>query len=269
MKISNLHSLVRFVVLLSATALISIAEAQPVISNVYPNGTNMFQPSSTLSFTASSPAGITNVTVGLTVTSLYKGTSFLKNLTAASGLTIIGPTTSLSVSAALTSNTLYSAAIQIRDANGAVANQTVTFDTINPSYTWEAEDWDYDGGQYIDNPQTNAYAGRTTGVGDAQNSNGGAAYRPINPGLSTEGIGSPETSYRRLQYIGSGLTDYDVGFTDGGDFGQYTRHYPTGTYNLFARAAGGNGARTESADITVVSGSTAITGTSPYKFGVK
>src|SRR5882672_1829369 len=90
MKISNLHSLVRFIVLLSAMALISIAEAQPVISNVYPNGTNMFQPSSTLSFTASSPAGVTNITVGLTVTSLYKGTSFLRNLTAVNGLTITG-----------------------------------------------------------------------------------------------------------------------------------------------------------------------------------
>lgn len=254
--------------LLSTAAIVNTARAQAVISNVYPNGTNMFQPSSTLTFTASSPAGITNVTVSLTVNSLYKGTSFLKNLTATSGLTITGPSTSRSVSAVLTSNTLYSAAIQIKDANGTVANQTVTFDTIDPTYTWEAEDWDYDGGQYIDNPQTNAYAGRTTGAGDAQNSNGGAAYRPINPGLSTEGIGSPETEYRRLAYIGTGQTDYDVGFTDGGDFGQYTRHYPAGTYNLFVRAAGGNGARTESADITVVAGAANISGSGPYKFGV-
>ena len=37
--------------------------------------------------------------------------------------------------------------------------QPSSFDTYNPSYTWEAEDYDHDGAQFIDNPQTNAYAG--------------------------------------------------------------------------------------------------------------
>src|SRR5262245_43407427 len=81
MKISNL----RLFTLLASALLAGVAKAQPAISNVYPNGTNMFQPSTTLSFTASSPAGVTNATVALTVTSLYKGTSFVKNLTASSG----------------------------------------------------------------------------------------------------------------------------------------------------------------------------------------
>ncbi|MEJ0090945.1 MAG: hypothetical protein WDM80_14535 [Limisphaerales bacterium] len=250
----------------------SAVQAQSSITGVYPNGANMFQPSSTLSFTASSPAGVTNVTVQLTVTSLYSGQSFLKNLASGNGLTITGPNTGLSVSATLSSNTLYSAVIQVKDANGSVASQTVKFDTITPSYTWEAEDYNYGGGLFIDNPQTNAYAGLVANAGDAQNSNGGASYRPINPGLSTEGIGSPETSYKRVQYL-TGQQDYDVGFTDGGDYGNYTRHYPAGVYNLFVRAAGGNGAHTESADITVVGGSAVISspgaGASPYKFGVK
>src|SRR6266404_5684020 len=137
MKTPSIKSLIRFTALLSGMAFIGITQAQSVISNVYPNGTNLFQPSPTLTFTASSSAGITNVTVGLTVKSLYTGQSFLKNLTAANGLTITGPTTSLSVSAALTSNTLYSAVIQIADANGSAASQTVNFDTITPSFTWE------------------------------------------------------------------------------------------------------------------------------------
>jgi len=38
-----------------------------------------------------------------------------------------------------------------------------------------------------------------------------------------------------VQYIGSGQSDYDIGFTDGGDFGNYTRHYPAGTYNIYMR----------------------------------
>ncbi len=269
MKTPSIKSLIQFTALLSGMAFIGTTHAQSVISNVYPNGTNLFQPSSTLTFTASAPAGVTNVTVGLTVKSLYTGQSYLKNLTAANGLTITGPTTSLSVSAVLISNTLYTAAIQIADANGNVANQNVTFDTIAPSYTWEAEDWDYTdtntsiSGLYIDNPQTNAYRGRPTTV-EASNNNGPGAYRPSVPGLSTENA----SDIPRLPYIGTSMTDYDVGWTDGGEFGNYTRHYPAGTYNLFARASGGNGPRTESTDITVLSGTAVISGTGPYKFGV-
>ena len=110
-----------------------MVKAASAIANVYPNGTNMFQPSATLSFTASSSAGVSNVTVNLTVTSVYKGTSFLKVLTAANGLTITGPATSENVSAVLASNTLYSAVIQVTDTNGSIASQTVTFDTIKPA----------------------------------------------------------------------------------------------------------------------------------------
>src|SRR6185312_12047789 len=73
----------------------SPSQAQSSISGVYPNGTNMFQPSATLSFTASSPAGVTNVTVKLMVTSLYTGQSFVRNLSSASGggLVVTGPAT--------------------------------------------------------------------------------------------------------------------------------------------------------------------------------
>ncbi len=242
-------------------------QAQSSITGVYPNGANMFQPSATLSFTAGSPAGVTNVTVGLTVTSLQTGQSFLKSLTAVNGLIITGPTTGLSVSAVLNSNTLYSAVITVKDATGNTASQTVTFDTISPVYTWEAEDYNYGGGLFIDNPQTNAYAGLVANSGDSQNSNGNADYRPINPGLSTEGNGDQP----RIPWIGSGKTDYDVGFTDGGDYGNYTRTFPAGTYNLFARVSGGNGPQTESGDIVVVSGNVTIGGggSSPYKFGTK
>ncbi len=242
----------------------------------------MFQPSTTLSFTASSPAGVTNVTVQLTVTSMYTGNSFLKNLNSKNGLTITGPSTGESVSAVLASNTLYSAVIQVQDATGNTVNQTVVFDTITPVYTWEAEDWDYTSngvsGLFIDNPQTNGYAGLDTTAGvDAQNSNGNAStYRPGNTenghgGLYTETTGSPESNYKRLSYIGTGKTDYDVGFTDPGDFGNYTRHYPAGTYNLFVRAAGGNGPKVNSGNISVQSGTASITGLAagPYKFGVK
>ena len=279
---SKLFAFAGAALIAGGVALCGQVRAQSSITGLYPNGTNMFQPSSTLSFTASSAAGVTNVTVHLTVTSLYTGQSFIRNLSSTSGLTITGPNTGESVSANLNSNTLYSAVIQVQDATGNTASQTISFDTITPSYTWEAEDWNYTSngvsGLFIDNLQTNAYAGLdTTDNTDAHNSNGNpSTYRPGfadngHGGLYTENTGSPESNYRRLQYIGTGKQDYDVGFTDNGDFGNYTRTFPAGTYNLFVRAAGGNGAKTESADISVVSGTATINSpaSAPYKFGVK
>lgn len=261
-------------VLAAACALFSSASlrAQSTITGLYPNGTNLFQPSSTLSFTANSPAGVTNVTVQLTVTSLYTGQSFIRNFSSSGGLTITGPNTGELVTAPLASNTIYSAAITVKDANGNTASQTVNFNTITPSYTWEAEDWDYTdtntsiANLYIDNPQTNAYKGLATTV-EGSNNNGPGAYRPSVPGPSTETAGD----IPRLPYINTGFTDYDVGWTDGGEFANFTRHFPAGTYNLFARAAGGNGAKTESADVSVIGGTATITGSAsgPYKFGVK
>jgi hypothetical protein len=251
-------------VLLCGTA--ARTQASPVIANTYPNGAYQFQSTNSLAFNVNSSVAVTNVTVLLNVTPLGGGT-FIKTITTANGLIITGPATGLSVTAPLSTNTVYIATITATDANGNSSVSTVNFDTISPSYTFEAEDWDYNGGQFIDNPQTNAYAGLGSTSSDSSNNNGGNSYRPVNPGLSTE----PNGDTPRAPWIGSGLTDFDVGFTDGGDFGNYTRHYPAGTYNLYARASGGNGVRTESADISVVAGTASITsaGSSPYKYGVQ
>ncbi len=241
-------------------------QASPVIANTYPNGAYQFQATNSLAFNVNSSVTVTNIKVLLNVTPLG-GSSFIKTITTANGLIISGPPASLIVTAPLSTNTVFTATITAIDANGDSTVSSVSFDTISPSYTFEAEDWDHDGGQFIDNPQTNGYAGLGSTSTDSSNNNGGNSYRPINPGLSTE----PNGDTPRAPWIGSGLTDFDVGFTDGGDFGNYTRHFPAGTYNLYARAAGGNGPKTESADVSVVAGSATIAsaGGSPYKFGVQ
>lgn len=283
MKRPTLKSLTRSAVLLAGLT-VAAAEAQPTITDVYPNGANLFQPSETLSFLASSTLGVTNVTVQLTTTSLTTGQSFIRNLNSANGLTITGPSTGYSVSASLASNTLYSAVIHVTDADGISADSTVSFNTINPSYTWEAEDWDYTSngvsGLFIDNPQTNGYAGLlTTDNVDAHNGNGPSPYRiggdAGGGGLATETVQNPEADHLRVQYVGTGNTnkDYDIGYTDGGDFGNYTRHFPAGTYNIFVRASGGNGPRDSAATMSVVSGTATLSGvdsgTGPFRFAIQ
>ncbi|MDB6016283.1 MAG: hypothetical protein JWR19_772 [Pedosphaera sp.] len=276
----NGHQILRTKLLTLFTAVFAVVsilfysgtvQAQSSISSIYPDGNYQFEPSGALSFTANSPAGITNVTVQLTVTSLYSGQSLIKNLTAVNGLTITGPTTGLSVSAVLKTNTLYSAVIQVKDANGSVASRTVSFDTIAPAYTWEAEDYDYTNGQFFANPQTNAYAGYGAIDGtDCHNHSGGNnGYRP-NPaspvaggpgGLATENCGDTP----RLAHVG--YQDYDVGWNDNGDWGNYTRNYPAGTYYVYMRGSSGS-QNQRNADLAVAGGTAALTGTGTLAFKV-
>ena len=226
--------------------------AQPAITGITPDGSVMFQPSEKLSFSASAPAGIDHISVQLNGRQL-SGATFLKVYTSTSGLTIApeaggGQT----ASAPLLANTVYNATITAVDAAGASTTSTVAFDTITPAYTFEAEDFDFEGGQYIDNPQTNSYSGKVSYAGfDANNSNGGGSYRPVGTvddpsGLSSEGCGDTP----RAQYASSGLTDYDVGYTDAGDWANYTRHFPADAYNLFLRAANPNPAGTRTIEVS-------------------
>jgi hypothetical protein len=206
----------------------------PLITQLYPDGSALFQRTNTLSFVVNSGVPIRpgDVTVILNGTTL-------------NNLVFSGSPTSLGVSwPYLKPNTGYSATIIVNVTNNVTAPPlTYNFDTFNASYyTWEAEDWDYNGGQFFDNPQTNAYLGQAGLVGiDAINtSGGGEIYRPVTgvPGdLGNEVTGD----VRRMAYIGSGQDDYDIGWTSGGQWANYTRTYPSGVYNVYMRGASPNG----------------------------
>jgi hypothetical protein len=146
------------------------------------------------------------------------------------------------VSAPLVTNTIYQAVIAVTDASGFGATNTLHFDTISPAYTFEAEDFDYSSGNYINNPQTNAYANvsGTAGI-DFTNyglGQGSASYRP--QGLETENASDiPRPAY-------AGTQDYEVGFATTGNWGNYTRSFPAGTYNIYMRSASINGPTSDS-----------------------
>lgn len=249
------------------------AVAQPVISGVFPNGSYQFQYTNALAFTVTSSAGIKNVSVTLITTNLLSGAqSFPLTLTSTSGLTITGSSGDENVRASLASNTLYGVQIVATDVNSLSTTQTLAFDTISPAYTWEARDWDYTSngisGLFIDNPQTNGYLGLASTSGSDYSSgnqgSGSSSYRP--QGLETESCGDvarlPYSPYTTNQ-------DYDVGYNNGGNWGNYTRHYPPGVYNVFVRASDGNGPQSGAGDISVATG-TASFGTSGLQsFSVK
>jgi hypothetical protein len=217
----------------------------PVISGVYPNGS--FQPSATFSFTASSPVGVTinanSIKVTLSGLSVL-GKSFTTNLTSANGLVVTGAATNRSVVyTGLQTNVNYTAVISVTDANGGPAVTTVNFDTLSLNFTWEAEDYNFGNGQIIPEPQTNGYAGQP-GTAEVDYHDGSAtqgthAYRTVD----TSGTEINGDTLLRPAYNGTGFSDYDVGWYDNGDWNNYTRTFPAGSYNVCLRAAnGGTGA---------------------------
>jgi hypothetical protein len=183
-------------------------------------------------------------------------------------LTFRGPATSLTgVFPGLTLNKTHTVTIALTDNNGRSASITVNFDTFNPgSYTFEAEDFDYGGGHFFDNPQSGAYAGRSASsnidYSSVNSGQGNHAYRPNPPGLETEGA----TDRPRLAF-NPGLQDYDVGFNSSGNWGNYTRTFPAGTYNIYLRAADAIGASGDSASMSLVTGGQTTTNQTTSELG--
>jgi hypothetical protein len=139
----------------------------------------------------------------------------------------------------LAPNKSYKAIILVTDQNGQVANPTFNFDTFSASaFIWEASDWDYNGGQYFDEPSTNAYYQTISvdGIDNHDTCNGGG--NPYRFGCdATELCGD----FHRAQFIPGIYTNYDVGYTATGEWENYTRTYPSGTWNVYLRASRGAG----------------------------
>jgi autotransporter-associated beta strand protein len=237
------------------------------IGDIYPEGVYQFEPSSGLSFMTYSPYGINpnDISVALTQTNLL-GQGRSMTYTTANGLVVSG-TNGITVTAPLVTNMLYNAVIQVTDANGNTGSNTLSFDTVNPAFTFEAEDFDYNGGHAFVNPLPDAYAG-LSGMSGIDYSNGipgqgSASYRP--QGLETEGAGDkPRASY-------GGQPDYDIGFANVGNWGNYTRQFPSGAYNIYARVASPNLPGTQAiglAQVTSGQGTTTQTTSSMGTFPV-
>ncbi len=216
----------------------------PAISGVYPNGTNMFQPAANFSFTASTPDGTAinanSISVALTIRTILGTTT--TNIASTNGLVVTGPSNNRNVSLPLTTNATYTAVVSVRDASGNPASTSVTFDTYAPQFVWEAEDYNYGSGQFINNPATAGYLG-LAGTAEVDyhdnvtvSQNGTPAYRTADPvGLEVNG-----DAPKRVQFLGSGFSDYDVGWYDNGNWNNYTRAFPAGQYNVYLRAANGS-----------------------------
>ncbi|HEX3857451.1 MAG TPA: hypothetical protein VHY30_09165, partial [Verrucomicrobiae bacterium] len=234
-----------------------------VIGNIYPDGLYQFESSAGLGFMAYSPNGInpSGITVSLTQTNLL-GQGLSNSYTTANGLAVSG-LSPMNVNVPLVSNMLYNAVIRVTDATGNKVTNSLSFDTISPTSIFEAEDFDYNSGHSFSNPQPDAYTGLNGAAGiDYSNGipgQGSASYRP--QGLETEGAGDKP----RLAYVG--FQDYDVGFANVGNWGNYTRSIPAGSYNVYMRAASLNAAAANSVNLSLVTGGLGTTAQTTTSLG--
>jgi hypothetical protein len=176
------------------------------------------------------------------------------NGTVVSNLVFSGSINNWLVKYPLAPNTAYSIQITVTDVNGNTATTSTLFDTINPNnYTWEAEDFDYNGGLFIDNPQTNAYSGfgAVANVDTLQiNFAGAYTYRSLGMDTAVNG----DVLRPQYQDVNNLQQDFTMGFFSDGAWANYTRDFPAGNYNVFARVATAAAAGSDAALYQVTGG---------------
>ena len=222
----------------------------PVIGDVYPNG--LLQATNRFTFTTTSAAPIYGSNIFLT----------LNGVDVSAGLSFTGSgTTNVQASyAGLLTNRVYTGIINVTDSVDLNSFKSVTFDTYAPLLTWEAEDYDFGSGQYINNPTPSdtpapgSYFGQigTEGVDFHDHSQSGSRDYRSSDFMATQLTGEP----LRQAFVAAGAFDYNVGWFDGATFGannvgitsydagewvNYTRDFPAGTYHIYGRLANGNG----------------------------
>ncbi len=186
----------------------------PTISNAYPNGQVLFQSTNKLVFTASSAVTTINTTnIIVTLNGTNVSSSLVFNGSPSSWVVIYN---------GLLPNQTYNANISVTDVNGNVISAAFKFDTWNPVFQVEAEDFDFSSGHYIDNPvpttgpAANSYFGQV-GTANIDEFIGNAVppYAGANPAnyRNTDPVATtPVTDAARQQFITANASDYNIGF---------------------------------------------------------
>ncbi|MGH8022844.1 MAG: hypothetical protein ACRED1_04645, partial [Limisphaerales bacterium] len=210
----------------------------PVLRNLYPTGAHPFEPTNALSFTVTTagaifpPKGIQVVLDGFNVSSnlVISGS--------ASSNTVVYPF--------LATNEMHSVIITVTNSLGHGISLTNQFDTFTQSnYIFEAEDYDFNGGQFVPSaqyqPDCYTYYSSVTNVDYHHTINGGEPTDGSDYPYRQDGIPQQTTSdYYTALFAANPFSyvDYNLIWFGGGDWANYTRDYPNGPFNIYARTAG-------------------------------
>ncbi|HOW65252.1 MAG TPA: hypothetical protein P5186_28615 [Candidatus Paceibacterota bacterium] len=218
----------------------------PVITDVLPKTSSSFlAPATSISFKAADDQPLADNQISIEL----NGTAY----TTANGLTLSGDPSARTVSLAgkLEANVNYTALLKVVDAGGVAVSTTIYFDTFATSLmTIEAEDYNFDGGSYYNNPipiaeglgpQAQSYSGQTgvslVDYNDTRTTPNGAntMYRLNDPVRMQHTYDVPRKKFQDAGGTDSGVFDYDVGDLAADEWIQYTRDFPAGSYEVYLR----------------------------------
>jgi hypothetical protein len=210
----------------------------PVISSVFPLNMIFVNPNDGITFNVSSPSGFTinNSGIGLVVNGVDVSAS----------LAISGSTSNKNVAYhGLQSNLTYTASITVTDAFNLTAGANTYFETtwvgVQPIvYLWEAEDFDFNSGMYINHPalcnsagNPNCYFGTVGVEGVDEHNNSTAPYHMYRPDDAIGTLASGD--YARKDHAMAGVLDYRIDPFNTDEWLNYTRDWSNGTFWVIGR----------------------------------
>ena len=212
----------------------------PILSSVYPTGTHPFEATNAFSFTVSA-FGSSFPTGGIRLN--LDGNDVSSNLVitgSASARNVVFPS--------LLPNAIHVAIIAATNALGNGILVTNRFDTFSEdNYMVEAEDFDYDGGQYIASWFPDAYADylgpypATTNVDFQHISLANEVFQYRSVGIPQDFLnptGQQQHDWLRSNFVYYGAQDFVLVFFAGTDWANYTRDYPAGSFYVYIRSSG-------------------------------
>jgi len=210
----------------------------PVISNLLPLNMIFVNPGDGITFNASSPSGYTIPESGIGLV--------LNGVDVSSNLVISGSVSNKNVSySELESNTVYNASITVTDAFGLTATANSYFETtwvdVEPVvYLWEAEDFDFNGGEYYNTPtlcdtpgMPNCYFGTVGIEGTDEHISGSASTHAYRPDDAVGTVISGDLA--RKDHVVAGVFDYRIDPFVQTMWLNYTRDWSNSTYWVIGR----------------------------------
>jgi hypothetical protein len=232
----------------------------PVITNLFPANMIFVNPSNGITFTVSSPSGFTINSNAIQLV--------VNGVDVSGSLAISGSSSNKSAAYhGLQSNLTYTVSITVSDVFNLTASASTYFETmwfgIQPvTYLWEAEDWDFNSGHYINNPDLcsasgdpNCYFGKVgvEGMDEHYTTGISGPFRPGDP-IGTAASGD----YSRPNLFAAGVTDYRIDPFNYSEWVNYTRDWPNSTNWIIGRLSTDIG-QSGSLTLSVVNPDTTIT----------
>jgi hypothetical protein len=225
------------------------ANVAPIITITSPDEAANFLPATTqISLKVSDDKAIADDGIAV----LLNGTRYTK--TNGLALSAAGSTRTATLGG-LKADQDYAAIVIATDSDGASSTNSVHFDTFTgAAIVVEIEDYNYGGGQFFDNPAVSVEGaggansfGQLAGVADVDFSdtrtgpNGNdTLYRSEDPIRMQHSLDTTRAKYTAAGGKNAGVFDYDVSDFAIGEWENYTRTIPAGSYEVYLREAVSN-----------------------------